>query len=79
MKKLKSRIATRLDCKFINAVKPDDVDVPSGVSIRHECVGGRWVVEVECQVGEPEDILTVKNTLDDIVRAIQVIERALSL
>jgi len=77
MKEVESRIATPLDCGFINAVKPDDVDLPRGMEIRHICAEGRWHIHVRYVVEKPEDLLTLKNTLDEIVRALQLIEATL--
>ena len=77
MKEVESRIATPLDCKFIDALRPDDVDLPNGMEIRHLCVGGRWHIQVRYMVEKPEDFLTLKNTLDEIVRALQIIETTL--
>jgi hypothetical protein len=77
MKKVESRIATPLDCKFADALKPDDTDLPEGMEIQHLCVGGRWHIQVRYVVEKPEDLLTLKNTLDEIVRALQIIEATL--
>ncbi len=77
MKKVEAKIATPLDCGFIDAVRPDDVDIPRGMEIRHVCAGGRWHIHVKYVVEKPEDLLTLKNTLDEIVRALQLIETTL--
>lgn len=78
MKRLVSSIETPLDCSFMYAVKPDDIDLPNGMEIAHECVAGRWRIRVSYVVERPDDILTLKNTLDDIVRALQIIERSIT-
>jgi|ADKH01.1.fsa_nt_gi hypothetical protein len=77
MKEVEAEIATPLDCGFIDAVRPDDVDIPRGMEIRHICAGGLWHIHVKYVVEKPEDLLTLKNTLDEIVRALQLIEAAL--
>jgi hypothetical protein len=77
MKRLISSIETPLDCRLAYAVKPDDVGLPEGMEIAHECVGGRWRIRVSYVVHQPDDILTLKNTLDDIIRALQVIEKSI--
>jgi hypothetical protein len=77
MKKLVSSIETPLDCRLARALEPDDVGLPEGMEIVHECVGGRWRIRVSYVVNRPDDILTLKNTLDDIVRALQVIEKSI--
>jgi len=77
MKELKSEIATPISCEFIDALRPDDVDLPKGMEIIHLCVDGRWHIQVKYAVERPEDILTLKNTLDEIVRALQLVERVL--
>jgi len=40
MKEVEAEIATPLHCGFIDAVRPDDVDIPRGMEIRHICAGG---------------------------------------
>jgi len=75
MRRLRSRIETPLSCEYIDAVRPDDVELPRGMEIRHLCVDGRWHIEVVYAVESPEDILTLKNTLDDVVRALQLVEK----
>jgi len=75
MKRLRSRIETPLPCEYIDAVRPDDVELPRGMEIRHLCVDGRWHIEVVYAVESPEDILTLKNTLDDVVRALRLVEK----
>jgi hypothetical protein len=77
MKKLVSSIETPLDCRLARALEPDDVDLPEGMEIVHECVEGRWRIRVSYVLHQPDDILTLKNTLDDIVRALQVIEKSI--
>jgi hypothetical protein len=47
------------------------------MEIRHICAGGLWHIHVKYVVEKPEDLLTLKNTLDEIVRALQLIEAAL--
>lgn len=68
-------IETPFDCKYANAAMPDDVDLPPGMEIRHVCVDGRWRIEIEHEVKKPEDLLTLKNTLDELIRVFQIIEK----
>lgn len=77
MKRVLCRLETPLDCRYADALRPDDVDLPRGMEIRHLCAGGRWAVEVAYVVEKPEDVLTLKNTLDEVVRALQLIERSI--
>ncbi|WP_333638994.1 KEOPS complex subunit Pcc1 [Pyrobaculum aerophilum] len=77
MRELRSKIETPFDCKYINAVKPDDVDLPEGMEIVHQCVEGRWQIHITYKIKRPEDLLTLKNTIDEIIRALQVIERSI--
>lgn len=68
-------LETPMGCEYAGAVMPDDVDVPPGMEIRHLCVEGKWHVYISYFVERPEDFLTLKNTLDEIARALQLIER----
>ena len=77
MKRLEAKIETEIPCSYINAVRPDDVDIPQGMEISHICVNGAWHIYVLYIIKKPEDILTLKNTLDEIVRSLRIIEAIL--
>ncbi|WP_258870667.1 hypothetical protein [Pyrobaculum aerophilum] len=47
------------------------------MEIAHQCVEGRWQIHITYKIKRPEDLLTLKNTIDEIIRALQVIERSI--
>ncbi len=58
------------------ALEPDNARAPPGVSVM--CTGDgvlECVVEVECR--GPRGILTLRNTVDDLLQALQAAESAL--
>ncbi|ABP51521.1 MULTISPECIES: KEOPS complex subunit Pcc1 [Pyrobaculum] len=77
MKRVKITLNTSIDCSFSNAVKPDDVDLPDGMEIRHECLDNKWHISITYVLDTPKDILTLRNTLDEIVRSLQVIDKVI--
>lgn len=77
MKKLRVELECGLPCEYINALRPDDVDLPEGMEISHVCEAGRWRIYITYRVERPEDLLTLKNTLDEVVRSLQLIEKAI--
>ncbi|ABL87954.1 conserved hypothetical protein [Pyrobaculum islandicum DSM 4184] len=77
MKKLISRIETPLDCIFKDALSPDDIELPEDMEIHYVCTNDRLHILIYYTVENPEDILTLKNTIDDIVRALQLIEKSI--
>lgn len=77
MKRVKITLDTSIDCSFSNAIKPDDVDLPDGMEIRHECLNNKWRISITYVLNTPKDIFTLRNTLDEIVRSLQIIEKAI--
>ncbi len=66
---IRVELKTDLPCEISAALRPDDVDLPPGLSIRHLCRDGKYVVEIT-----GVDVLTVKNTVDDVLRCLKVVE-----
>ncbi|MFB6490023.1 MAG: KEOPS complex subunit Pcc1 [Thermoproteus sp. AZ2] len=67
------RVAIRapLGCEAAAALRPDDVDLPEGMSIKHICSGGRYEAVIEYE----GDILTLKNTVDDVLRCLKIVDQ----
>ena len=66
-------IFTDLPCRVALSLIPDDVEIPAGLSIVHDCVDGKYTIQVCSQVKSPRDVLTLKNTVDELLRLIKVI------
>ena len=66
-------IFTDLPCRAALSMIPDDVEIPAGLSIVHDCVDGRYRIRVSSQARSPRDVLTLKNTVNELLRLIKVI------
>ncbi len=60
---------TDLPCEISIVLKPDDVDLPNDLRISHICRDGKYTA-----ILRGKRVLTVKNTLDDILRSLKTIE-----
>ncbi|BCU69473.1 KEOPS complex subunit Pcc1 [Stygiolobus caldivivus] len=58
-------------------VAVDNIRVPDGMDIKVESRESEVIVEVVMDIKHPSDILTLKNTADDILQQINVIEKTL--
>ncbi|MEZ0248784.1 MAG: KEOPS complex subunit Pcc1 [Thermoproteus sp.] len=58
-----------MPCEVSRTLMPDDMDVPQSLYIRHICEDGRYVLAVG-----GSDLLKLKNTVDDIMRCLKVVE-----
>ncbi|MGC8582118.1 MAG: KEOPS complex subunit Pcc1 [Thermoproteus sp.] len=62
-------ISTDLPCAAALVLAPDDVEMPEGFSISHICRDNRYVVVIG-----GNDVLTLKNTVDDVLRCLKVVD-----
>jgi hypothetical protein len=62
-------ISTDLPCAAASVLRPDDIDMPEGTEVRHICRDGRYAVAIRGR-----NILTTKNTADDLLRCLKVVE-----
>lgn len=61
------------------ALKPDDKDVPRNVSLISDVVSEKrmLVYSIEATVDRAEDLLTVANVVDDVLRSINLVVNVL--
>ena len=57
------------------AVSPDNIEIPSGLSIRTITEGSKVLTSVECQTG----LKTLISTLDDLLSCVSVAEKTFNL
>lgn len=62
-----------LSCEAAEILSPDDVNAPAGMKIRHLCLRGRYALLIEYE----GDVMTLKNTIDDVLRCLKVVEGVL--
>ncbi|MBP1448693.1 MAG: KEOPS complex Pcc1-like subunit [Thermoproteus sp.] len=63
-------LRTPLSCEAAEILSPDDVNTPAGMKIRHLCLQGRYALSIEYE----GDVMTLKNTIDDVLRCLKVVE-----
>ncbi len=51
-----------------NALRPDDVDVPEGFSLRSYVINDSLIYVVDANIDDSKKILTLNNVVDDILR-----------
>jgi len=56
---------------LIKALEPDNVNVPSSITINNIAEEGMFKIIVEF-IGNPEEILTLRNTIDDLLEHLNV-------
>lgn len=66
-------ILTDLPCSSALSLKPDDVEIPPGLSIMHDCVDGMYRARLMIRTEFVKNILTLKNTVDELLRLIRLI------
>lgn len=59
-------------------VNVDNINIPSGMEIKVEPTDDDLIVIVSMNIEKPSDILTLKNTADEIIQQINLIEKTLN-
>jgi hypothetical protein len=59
-------------------VNVDNINVPRGMEIKVEPTDDDLIVIVSMNIEKPSDILTLKNTADEIIQQINLIEKTLN-
>jgi len=72
-KEISVEIYTDLPCFVANLMRPDDVDIPQGMLIDHRCVDGRYLLMISVEVRDGSDVLSLKNTVDELIRLIKLV------
>ncbi len=65
------RIDSRIAEALIKALEPDNTNAPSIIGINSIVEEGMLKIMVEF-IGEPEEILTLRNTIDDLLEHLNV-------
>jgi hypothetical protein len=59
-------------------VNVDNINIPRGMEIKVESTDDDLIVIVSMNIEKPSDILTLKNTADEIIQQINLIEKTLN-
>ncbi|MFP3201653.1 MAG: KEOPS complex subunit Pcc1 [Sulfolobus sp.] len=60
------------------SVEVDNIDLPIGMEIVTRNEGSEIVVVVTMEIKNPSDIMTLRNTVDEILQHINTLEKTLS-
>ncbi|MFB6470741.1 MAG: KEOPS complex subunit Pcc1 [Vulcanisaeta sp. AZ3] len=65
------------DCEtVVKALMPDEKDLPTGLSSSIKCDGGKLIYELHYDIDSTE-LLSVYNTIDDLMRNLKIIINSL--
>ncbi|AKA73610.1 hypothetical protein SULI_06525 [Saccharolobus solfataricus] len=59
---------------FIRSLKVDDVNLPEGMSIESKVEGKEFEIVIKMRVTKPNDLMTVRNTADEILAHIKALQ-----
>jgi hypothetical protein len=60
------------------SIEVDNIDLPMGMEIVTRDEGSEIVVVVTMEIKNPSDIMTLRNTVDEILQHINTLEKTLS-
>lgn len=72
------RIRTSQPNNVAKIVNVDNINIPRGMEIKVEPTDDELIVIVSMNIEKPSDILTLKNTADEIIQQINLIEKTLN-
>ncbi|MEJ2770472.1 MULTISPECIES: KEOPS complex subunit Pcc1 [unclassified Stygiolobus] len=72
------RIRTSQPNNVAKIVNVDNINIPRGMEIKVEPTDDDLIVIVSMNIEKPSDILTLKNTADEIIQQINLVEKTLN-
>ena len=72
------RIRTSQPTNVAKIVNVDNINIPRGMEIKVEPTDDDLIVIVSMNIEKPSDILTLKNTADEIIQQINLVEKTLN-
>lgn len=72
------RIRTSQPNNVAKIVNVDNINIPRGMEIKVEPTDDNLIVIVSMNIEKPSDILTLKNTADEILQQINLIEKTIN-
>ncbi|MEM0187790.1 MAG: KEOPS complex subunit Pcc1 [Saccharolobus sp.] len=64
---------------IIDSLKVDNVNLPKGMQIDNKVNNNTLEILIRMNINQPNDILTIRNTADEILTHIKAIQSALEL
>lgn len=71
------RVSHEASRALLEAIEPDNIQAPSWLSIDCKAVGSTLECRVEVDCGNPQRVLSLRNTLDDLLKAIKAAMEAI--
>ncbi|AWR95983.1 hypothetical protein DFR85_09850 [Acidianus brierleyi] len=78
MSKIKIKYNTENSEEIYRSIKVDNIDLPDGMKINVNKGDNYIEIYIEMEIKSSKDILTLRNTADEILAHIEVIEKVIS-
>ncbi|AGE70149.1 KEOPS complex subunit Pcc1 [Sulfolobus acidocaldarius] len=75
--KISVKISTEASKIIMKSLEVDNVDLPRDMQINLHSDKESLTLEVEMPIKDPRDVLTLRNTIDEILQHINAIEKTL--
>ncbi|BBG24241.1 KEOPS complex subunit Pcc1 [Sulfuracidifex tepidarius] len=63
--------------EIVRSIEVDNVDVPEGMRISSKEDANKAIIMIEMDVKEPKELMTMRNTADEIMRHVDVVVRTM--
>ncbi|AWR99827.1 hypothetical protein DFR87_09120 [Metallosphaera hakonensis JCM 8857 = DSM 7519] len=71
------RLATDHSREIMESIKVDNVDIPEEMKIEMTDLGNEIEISVEIEITSPKSILTLRNTIDEILAHVDMLTKVL--
>ncbi|BFI76207.1 KEOPS complex subunit Pcc1 [Sulfurisphaera ohwakuensis] len=61
-----------------NSINVDNIDIPKGMNIDISHKENKIIIKISMEITEPRNVLTLRNTVDEILQHISTIEKTLT-
>ncbi|QIW25049.1 hypothetical protein EWF20_13520 [Sulfolobus sp. S-194] len=61
-----------------NSINVDNIDIPKGMNINISYEENKIIIKISMEITEPRNVLTLRNTVDEILQHISAIEKTLT-
>lgn len=77
IQRIRLEISTENPSEILNAIQVDNVELPEGMTIKMKENEKGVEIIVEMRYTDPRSILTLRNTVDEILEHVEMLERVL--
>ncbi|MEM4911846.1 MAG: KEOPS complex subunit Pcc1 [Metallosphaera sp.] len=75
--KVRLELVTPFSKEMVDSLKADNIDLPHGMKIEMRDLEGKVEVCVEVELVDPKSVLTLRNTVDEILEHIELVDNVL--